>query len=154
MAIVFPDDDPATLARKAYEREHGVGSVKTKRTTSEEIRARHSKKPDLRAEEAFLKAWLDSPLVGAEVVREYQFHPQRRWRFDFAWPSQKVALEVEGWGRHQTFEGYKADCEKYNAALQMGWKVLRFMAADKRLAHDWVRMAKLVLCGIEEPELV
>ena len=147
---MIPPDDPGERARKAYAERFGAGSVVVKRETSEAIRARN--KPDLSAEEAFMRAWLADPLVGAEVQREHEFHPERRCRFDFAWPSQKVALEVEGWGRHQTFVGYKADCEKYNAALQMGWRVLRFMAADKKLAPEWVRMAKLVLCGITEPE--
>jgi very-short-patch-repair endonuclease len=149
--LIPPDDDPGARAKAAYERLYGKGSVAVKRDTSESIRARH--KPESSAEEAFVAAWLASPLVGAEMVREHQFHPTRRWRFDFCWPSQRVALEVEGWGRHQTFVGYQADCEKYNAALQMGWRVLRFMAADKRKAPEWVRMAKLVLCGITEPEL-
>lgn len=29
-------------------------------------------------------------------VSEYKFHESRRWRFDYAWPDHKIALEVEG----------------------------------------------------------
>ena len=63
-------------------------------------------------------------------VREYQFHPTRRWRFDFAWPVQKVAVEIDGLvyggqGGHQTVEGVLGDCEKYEAALLAGWRVYR-----------------------------
>lgn len=65
-------------------------------------------------------------------VREYRFHDVRRWRFDFAWPSRKVAVEVEGGtftgGRHTRGLGFRKDCEKYNTALLDGWKVLRFPA--------------------------
>lgn len=59
-------------------------------------------------------------------VREYQFHPERRWRFDFAFPAEKLAVEVEGIGRHQTIGGFKKDAEKYNAAALKGWRVLRY----------------------------
>lgn len=62
-------------------------------------------------------------------VREHRFHPDRKWRFDYAWPAVKVALEVEGgiWtrGRHTRPKGFLADIEKYNAAAVMGWRVLR-----------------------------
>ena len=62
--------------------------------------------------------------------REYRFHPTRRWRFDFAWPAQKVAVEIEGGvfsrGRHTRGSGFVKDCEKYNNAALMGWTVLRF----------------------------
>ncbi len=61
---------------------------------------------------------------------EHKFHPTRRWRFDYAWIDQKVALEIEGgvWikGRHNRGRGYVDDMEKYNAAVILGWKVLRF----------------------------
>jgi very-short-patch-repair endonuclease len=61
--------------------------------------------------------------------REFRFHPERRWRFDFAFPLQKVALEVEGGlyirGRHNRGAGYEADLEKYAEALCLGWRVLR-----------------------------
>jgi very-short-patch-repair endonuclease len=66
-------------------------------------------------------------------TREHRFHPTRKWRFDFAWPSVMVAVEIEGgtWagGRHNTGAGMAKDCDKYNAATQMGWKVLRFTSS-------------------------
>ena len=68
-----------------------------------------------------------------EPEREYKFSPQRRWRFDFAWPDRMVAAEAEGghWsgGRHVRGAGFEKDCEKYNAAAAIGWRVYRFTAA-------------------------
>lgn len=65
-----------------------------------------------------------------QPVREYRFQPPRRWRFDLAWPEQKIAIELEGgiWtgGRHTRGKGFEADCEKYNMAALMGWRVLRY----------------------------
>ena len=64
-------------------------------------------------------------------VEEHRFHPTRRWRFDFAFVAQRLAVEVEGgvWtgGRHTRGYGYAADCEKYNEATRLGWRVLRFV---------------------------
>jgi very-short-patch-repair endonuclease len=63
-------------------------------------------------------------------VREYVFAKPRGWRFDFAWPTQRLAVEIEGgvWtqGRHTRGAGFVADMEKYNAATLLGWRVLRF----------------------------
>lgn len=62
-------------------------------------------------------------------VREHRFHAVRRWRFDYAWPLERVALEVEGgvWtgGRHTRGAGFVADIEKYNCATVEGWRVVR-----------------------------
>ena len=61
--------------------------------------------------------------------REYEFDPDRRWRFDFAWPAQKVAVEIEGGarsgGRHVRGQGFVEDAEKHLAALAAGWRVVR-----------------------------
>ncbi len=63
-------------------------------------------------------------------VREYKFHPTRKWKFDFAFPEHKLAVEVEGsafgGGRHQRQAGFEADMLKYNAAGKLGWIVLRY----------------------------
>lgn len=68
--------------------------------------------------------------------REWRFHPKRFWRFDFAWVSRKLAVEVEGgvWrgGRHTSGAGFTKDTEKYNAAALLGWKVLRFTTQQVR----------------------
>lgn len=60
--------------------------------------------------------------------REYRFHDTRKWRFDFAWPESKVAVEIDGGGF--AFGGGKhmqpRDLEKLNTAASMGWKVYRF----------------------------
>ncbi len=65
-----------------------------------------------------------------EPTREYRFHPVRKWRFDFAWPAEKIAVEVEGgeWvqGRHQRAGGFAADAQKYAEAMLLGWQVYRF----------------------------
>lgn len=63
-------------------------------------------------------------------VTEHRFAaPERQWRFDYCWPDEKVALEVEGgiWsgGRHTRGSGYIADMTKYNNATLRGWKLLR-----------------------------
>ena len=62
--------------------------------------------------------------------REVQFHPTRKWRFDFAYRGDKLAIECEGatWamGRHNRGAGFAEDCQKYNHAAMLGWRVLRF----------------------------
>lgn len=99
------------------------------------------------AEVAFREAWDKDPLPGAEMAPEHRFHPTRRWRFDFAWPACKVAVELEGRGRHQTVAGVRADCEKYNTAALMGWTVLRFPATDRKFASEWVNTVKAAITG-------
>lgn len=71
-------------------------------------------------------------------VREYRFHPTRRWRFDYAWVPQKLALEIDGGryafagGRHAT----DADHEKLNMAAALGWRVLHVTPQAMRRAPN------------------
>jgi very-short-patch-repair endonuclease len=66
--------------------------------------------------------------------KEYRFDSSRRWRFDYAIPAWKIAVEIEGgvWsgGRHTSGAGFTKDCEKYNSATCHGWKVLRFTTSQ------------------------
>jgi len=82
----------------------------------------------------------------AEGDDEYVFHPTRKWRFDWAMPEAKVAVEVEGgvWmgGGHTRGAGYSANLEKYNAAAALGWIVFRF--TPKMLDDDPLTCARQV----------
>lgn len=88
--------------------------------------------------------WDIKHTLGLKMEMEYKFHPDRKWRFDYAIPEYKIAIEVEGgvWkkttytdkdgkeltiqgGRHTTGKGYINDLEKYNTATAMGWAVFR-----------------------------
>jgi very-short-patch-repair endonuclease len=68
--------------------------------------------------------------------KEFRFHPTRRWRFDYAFPKEKLAIEQEGgiWikgrsgkgGAHSLPTNILRDMEKQNEAAILGWRVLRF----------------------------
>ncbi len=79
-------------------------------------------------------------LGGPKLTPEFRFHPERRWLFDFAIPSKKIALEIEGgiWrkggGAHSRPKGILRDIEKYNAATLLGWRVFRFPAHKIKVA--------------------
>lgn len=101
-------------------------------------------------------------VVRLAVFPEHMFHPTRKWRFDFAWPLHKVALEIDGLGKtvrgepknvrdvakfkaaalggHRTPDGMRKDHEKQNEAAILGWRVMRVLAADKARAHEWAAM--------------
>lgn len=61
---------------------------------------------------------------------EHKFHHKRKFKFDYAYPKVKLAIEVEGglWirGRHNRASGYIRDMEKYNLANELGWNILRY----------------------------
>ena len=63
-------------------------------------------------------------------IEEHRFSKWRKWRFDRAWVTEKVAVELEGGlytrGRHQRPKGFSDDCDKYNMASLEGWLVLRY----------------------------
>jgi very-short-patch-repair endonuclease len=67
---------------------------------------------------------------------EYRFHPTRRWRFDFARPDIRLAIEIDGgiWtgGRHSGGQGQIDDFEKMNNAVALGWQVLHFIPQQVR----------------------
>ena len=98
-----------------------------------------SKAPDM-----FLRL-LQHDLKGLEIVKEYRFHPVRKWRFDYAIIELKIAVEVDGavWvgGRHINPAGYIKDMEKLNTAASMGWLVLR-ITTDDRFCTKTMKMIK------------
>ena len=91
------------------------------------------------------------PSYGPQPEREVRFHPDRRWRFDFAFVEQHIAVEVDGnaWhtkggGRH----GTDKDREKINAAASLGWRVFHF--SPKMLTDDPAKCISMVARAVEE----
>lgn len=80
-------------------------------------------------------------------VAEYRFCA-RRWRFDWAFIEQKVAVEVEGgiWtqGRHNRGAGFLADMDKYNTAATLGWRLLRVTPEQLPMADTITMIAQAV----------
>ena len=78
----------------------------------------------------FITLWRQLAPGLPEPQHDMEFYPGRKWRFDFVWPDCKIAVEVEGavfaGGRHSRGAGYEKDCEKYNAALDLGYVVYRY----------------------------
>ena len=87
--------------------------------------------------------------------REWRFAPPRRWRFDYAFPAQRITVEQEGgvWtaGRHTRGRGFEADCVKYAEATLRGWRVFR---ASPRQMRDgtvigWLRRMEVAGVYVE-----
>ena len=67
-------------------------------------------------------------------VPEHQFATSlgRKWRFDWAWVAERVALEVQGgiWMRGKTLGAHamptniQRDHAKFSAAACLGWRIL------------------------------
>ena len=80
--------------------------------------------------------------------QEYQFHPKRKWRADFHIVGKKILVEVEGgiWsgGRHTRGKGYIGDMEKYNAAVMMGYQVIRFSTEQVKSGLAIEQILKLI----------
>ena len=49
---------------------------------------------------------------------------------DFAFPAQKVIIEVDGWAFHSDQEAFQKDRKRQNKLALMGWQVLRFTWLD------------------------
>jgi very-short-patch-repair endonuclease len=99
-------------------------------------------------------AYIWGIMDGPKLVEELAFHPKRKWRFDFAHPATKTAIEIEGgvWsgGRHTKPAGFTRDCEKYNAAAAAGWTVFRLTGYHINEEHiDPIK--KFILCQTNTP---
>lgn len=99
-----------------------------------------------RLEKKFARLW-ESIDWAIAFNQQYRFDETRQWRFDFAWPGYLVAVEIDGgiWsgGRHTRGKGFENDCEKFNEALLLGWRVFHLTPA--MITPEWVqRIAEFI----------
>lgn len=65
------------------------------------------------------------------IVSQLEFHPTRKWRFDFSFEEAFLAIEIQGFGPgHNSYEGMKKDYEKHNAAIELGWSLIYLISDD------------------------
>lgn len=71
--------------------------------------------------------------------REVRLVEARRWRWDFL--VADVAVEVQGWGRHQRFIGYEGDCAKSASCMLAGYRPLAVTPrqVNSGQALDWIK---------------
>ena len=88
-------------------------------------------------------------LAGFVVVTEFEFAKPRKYRADVSinviTPKglQKILIEYEGLmskkARHTTPTGYTNDCDKYNLATSLGYKVYRYTALNYKNIHELIK---------------
>ena len=108
-------------------------------------RADKPAKPVLPRPPSYLEMMLANHLEWAQVhgwSREYRFDPERKWRIDFCWPVQRLAVEVQG-EVHRIKKSFDADIEKIQQLTLQGWRYLPVSSADIRRgrAVDLIRQA-------------
>lgn len=67
--------------------------------------------------------------LGIVAEAEYQFHPERKWRFDLADLTTRTAYECDGgqWsGGHMRGKALESQYEKDRCAQLQGWRIFRF----------------------------
>lgn len=106
----------------------------------------------LRAEREKYEALFAQQCLAARLPRsvpQYRFAELhgRKYAFDRAWPSDRIAVEIQGgiWngGAHARGTGITNDCAKLSLAAILGWRVLPVTGEQVRsgLALQWVEQA-------------
>lgn len=125
--------------------------------TNTEVRelAKRSKKEEL--ENNFHCHWVMMFGNLPEPVRQHPIlNPKtnRHWKLDFAWPEEKLAVEIQGGsfvrGGHNTAQGQHSDYERHNALVRMGWRILYFNTIACKHMESVVESVAEVLCSAEE----
>jgi hypothetical protein len=76
-----------------------------------------------------------------QPVREFKFHPDRKWRFDLYWKTARLGVELHGGGqrgRHCRLKGLSNDTQKCNSAQRFGLMLLAYTTIELKKMQDVV----------------
>lgn len=130
-----------TAAGKRLDNQHHFHQIEKSAGTRKKVKTEKDSEPPNKEKahiHQVLLEWCDAREL--KLKTEYSFHYSRKWRFDWAIPAKKIALEYEGVfsekSRHTTVTGFTGDTEKYNTAQALDWKVIRLTALNfKQLVY-------------------
>ncbi len=93
--------------------------------------------------------------MGIELALAMKRKPKLHWRIlegarliaevDFAWPEERLCVELDGWTQHGTRAAFVRDRARDRALLRLGWMVLRFTWQDVVADRESV-IAELASC--------
>lgn len=116
--------------------------------------AKQTRKSQL--EQKFLEAWNRNFPSLPKPTMQHKFHNLRKWRFDFSFVDEKLAVEIDGGsfvrGGHNRGAQQNKDHEKSNVATAMGWRILRFNTMAMKYPDDVVTFVAEVLTKAKERE--
>lgn len=78
-------------------------------------------------EKMFMERW--RAMYGNSVVSQYEV-PGFRYRVDFAFPKQKVAIELDGYQYHSSKEQFTNDRKRQRDLEMAGWRFVRFSGSE------------------------
>lgn len=111
----------AELARQAAPGRKGVANLRT----ALDRRLATERRPPSVLESRMGRLLRDAGLPLPEAEYEVGRH-----RLDFAWPVQRVAVEVDGFADHSSLDQFGADRRRQNELVLAGWLLLRFTWDD------------------------
>lgn len=81
----------------------------------------------------FAQLWVEL-FPDTDLHSEFKFHPERRFRLDFAHIESKTGIECNGGthhkGGHSSGRGIQRDYEKQRLAAPQGWIIIPLSASD------------------------
>ncbi len=87
---------------------------------------------------------------------EHRFHPVRRWRFDYAFPQIKVAVDYDGVMfrsvGHNSLEKIIKDMERSNHAQLCGWDIYKANAKTVQNKEFFAIIEEAVSNAVDEAE--
>ena len=105
--------------------------------------------------EKFEQLW--AVIDGPAYVTELQVVEDRKFRFDYAWPEEWVALELQGGiylagkGGHVAPKRFQNDCDKFNRAVCAGWRPCK-LATGQVTPENLLLIKNLILAMRAAPE--
>lgn len=131
-----PQTLPANPGGKQKRDANGHFTGQTEESPAEILRKEVAKQKREVLEDQFAYCWSIATDGDAKLKpqRQFQFHEKRKFRFDFAWPAVKLAVEINGgqWinGGHNRGGGMNNDCDKKRLAIEADWRVMEFTGDD------------------------